>query len=132
MTFPSFVLTYVSIHRKDVSMLTELQKRIIDFRNVRDWEQFHAPKNIAEGICIESAELLENFLWKTTEESRNLTDEESHAVGEEIADIAIYLLLLSHDLGLDFEDIISRKLRENAKKYPADKCHGISRKYTKL
>ncbi|MBC8428659.1 MAG: nucleotide pyrophosphohydrolase, partial [FCB group bacterium] len=109
-------------------MLDELQKQIIDFRNDRDWEQFHAPKNVAEGICIEAAELLENFLWKTTEESRDLSEEEKHAIGEEIADIAIYLLLLSHDLGLDFEEIISQKLKVNGNKYPIDKCHGIAGK----
>ncbi len=113
-------------------MLDKLKTKIIDFRNVRNWEQFHSPKNIAEGICIESAELLENFLWKTNEESRSLSDDEIHDAGEEIADIAIYLLLLSHDLGLDFEEIISLKLAKNAEKYPIEKCRGNAKKYTDL
>ena len=67
--------------------LESIQKRIIPFRNERDWAQFHDPKNLAEALSIEAGELLENFLWKTTEQSRNLSSEELQNVKEELADI---------------------------------------------
>ena len=59
-----------------------IQKKILSFRNERDWAQFHDPKNLAEALSIEAGELLENFLWKTTEQSRNLTAEELRSVKE--------------------------------------------------
>ena len=67
--------------------LEAIQKKIIAFRNERDWAQFHDPKNLAEALSIEAGELQENFLWKTTEQSRNLTAEELKNVKEELADI---------------------------------------------
>ena len=70
--------------------LTSIQEKIIAFRNERDWAQFHDPKNLAEALSIEAGELLENFLWKTTEQSRKLTSEELKNVKEELADIFIF------------------------------------------
>jgi NTP pyrophosphatase (non-canonical NTP hydrolase) len=69
--------------------LAALQQKIIAFRNERDWAQFHDPKNLAEALSIEAGELLENFLWKTTEQSRNLSPEELKNVKEYLADIFI-------------------------------------------
>ncbi len=68
--------------------LASIQQKIISFRNERNWAQFHDPKNLAEALSIEAGELLENFLWKTTEQSRNLTAEELKNVKEELADIS--------------------------------------------
>jgi NTP pyrophosphatase (non-canonical NTP hydrolase) len=58
-----------------MSDLESIQNKIISFRNERDWAQFHDPKNLAEALSIEAGELLENFLWKTTEQSRDLITE---------------------------------------------------------
>jgi len=77
--------------------LESIQKKIIAFRNERDWAQFHGPKNLAEVLSIEAGELLENFLWKSTEQSRNLSTEELKSVKEEIADIFIFLTYLSEE-----------------------------------
>ena len=67
--------------------LASIQKKIISFRNARDWAQFHDPKNLAEALSIEAGELLEKFLWKTSEQSRNLTAEELKNVKEKLANL---------------------------------------------
>ena len=113
-------------------MLDRLREKILEFRNLRDWKQFHDPKNLAEAISIESAELLENFLWKTIDESRNLNEKQKTAIGEEIADIAIFLIILAHDMELDIEQIVNRKLNLNEKKYPVNRSKGSATKYTEF
>lgn len=113
-------------------MLDRLREKIIEFRDLRDWKQFHDPKNLAEAIVIESGELLENFLWKTCDESQNLSREVKTAIGDEIADIAIFLTIMAHEMGLDIEQIVNRKLKLNEKKYPVDKSRSSAKKYTEL
>jgi len=54
---------------------------LIKFRNERDWEQFHNPKDLALAINIEAGELLELFLWKSPEEA------DKERIKEELADI---------------------------------------------
>ena len=112
--------------------LKSIQKKIISFRNDRDWAQFHDPKNLAEALSIEAGELLENFLWKTTEQSRNLTAEELKNVKEELADIFIFLTYLCEEYDIDFLHEVDRKLDLNSKKYPVHKAKGSSKKYTAL
>ena len=112
-------------------------KNIIDsllkFRNERDWEQFHRPKDLAISIVLEAAELLEEFQWKTDEEVKKyLAGDGLNAVREEIADIAIYLLLMSNDLWIDPVAAIKDKIRKNEAKYPVSKAKGSSKKYDKL
>ena len=109
-------------------MLDRLREKIIEFRDLRDWKQFHDPKNLAEAIAIESGELLENFLWKTCDESKNLTGETIITIGEEIADIAIFLTILAHELNLDIEEIVNRKLQLNKKRYPVETSRGSAEK----
>ncbi len=113
-------------------MLDRLREKILEFRDLRDWKQFHDPKNLAEAISIESAELLENFLWKTSDESRNLHEKQKMAIGEEIADIAIFLTILAHEMELDIEQIVNRKLDLNEEKYPVNKSKGSAAKYTEF
>lgn len=110
----------------------KIQQAIIDFRNRRDWEQFHDPKNLAEAISIEAGELLENFLWKTTEESRLIEGVKLDNVKQESADIFIYLLLLCESLNFDLLDEAEKKLTINEGKYPEEKTKGNSRKYNEL
>ena len=103
--------------------MASLIQKLLQFRQERDWQQFHSPSNLSKSLVIEAAELLEHFQWQ--DEDYNL-DKVSH----EIADIYIYLLLLSHDLKL--EAIALSKLAINKKKYPIVLSKGRSQKYTKL
>ena len=104
-------------------------KKLIEFRDERDWAQFHDPKNLAAALSIEAAELNEVFLWKTTEESSQV---EVERVAEELADVLAYALLLADRFGLDPEQILLDKIEQNRLKYPADKAKGTSKKYTEL
>src|SRR6266540_3249602 len=97
--------------------LESIQKKILAFRNERDWAQFHDPKNLAEALSIEAGELLENFLWKTTEQSRNLTTEELANVKHEIADIFIFLTYLCDEYKIDILREVENKIAHNAAKY---------------
>ncbi len=112
--------------------LESIRKKIMLFRNERDWAQFHDPKNLAEALSIEAGELLENFLWKTTEQSRNLTIEELKNVKEELADIFIFLTYLCDQYKIDLLREVEKKIVLNEAKYPVHKAKGSSRKYTEL
>jgi len=112
--------------------LKNLLKKLVSFRDRRDWAQFHDPKDLAEAISIEAAELLELFLWKTPDESRQLPDAVRAHAAEEVADVFIYLALLSHELGVDIEKAVLDKLEKNEKRYPEGKAKGNATKYTEL
>ena len=112
--------------------LQALQKALREFARERDWEQFHTPKNLATALSVEAAELLEHFQWLTDEQSRTLDDAKRTAVGEELADVLLYLLQLADKLDIDPLQAAERKLRLNAEKYPADRARGRSDKYTEL
>lgn len=109
-----------------------LKQKLLQFRNQRDWQQFHDPKNLAEGLTIESAELLENFLWKKSEDSRKLSDKERQRVQEEIGDIFAFLIYLCHELDIDLFEATCQKIDLNHKKYPVEKSKGKSTKYKDL
>jgi NTP pyrophosphatase (non-canonical NTP hydrolase) len=98
-----------------------LQARLREFAAARDWQPFHSPKNLAMALMVEAAELLELFQWLTTEQSNTLTrdDADKERVGDEMADVLLYLLQLADRTGVDVEDAVERKLRKNAEKYPA-------------
>jgi dCTP diphosphatase len=112
--------------------MKEVLERIRTFRDERDWLQFHDPKNLATSIAIEAAELLEEFQWKSSEESKRHARENLESVADEIADVAIYLLELTDLLGIDLEAAINSKLDKNAAKYPVEKARGNATKYNKL
>lgn len=112
--------------------LEELKAEVVKFRDNRDWKQFHDPKNLSEAISIEAGELLENFLWKTVEESRTKNKVKLEKIKEEVSDIVIYCLLLSEELNFNIIEEAKRKIKKNMKKYPPDKARGISKKYTDL
>lgn len=101
-------------------------QRLLQFRNDRDWEQFHNSKDLAVALSIEASELLELFLWKGNEEG-------DHAkLKEELADVLMYALLLADKHGLDINQIILDKLEINNQKYPVDKAKGKATKYDQL
>ena len=108
----------------------DLLKQLTEFRRERDWEQFHNPKDIAISLSIEAAELLEWFQWRNkTEIKQMLETEKREALEDEIADVAVYLSYLCHDLNIDIEQAIQRKMQKNAAKYPVDKVKGRADKY---
>jgi len=109
--------------------MDEIIKKITDFRDARDWKQFHNAKDLAISLTLEASELLENFQWKDSERavSTNLDN-----IQDELADVLIYALLLAHDLEIDVEATIFNKLKKNELKYPVDKFKGSSRKYSKV
>jgi len=109
--------------------LSKISQEVIQFRDERDWKQFHDPKNLAEAISIESGELLEKFLWMTTNES---VSPEAHRLGEikeEIADIMIFLLYLCNSLDIDLSEAVEEKIKINSKKYPVEKARSTHKKY---
>ncbi len=109
-----------------MSEINEIIKALIQFRNERDWEQFHNPKDLALAISIEAGELLEQFLWKSWEEG------DKEKVKEELADIFAFAFLLADRYGFDVKDIVLDKIRGNAEKYPIDKARGTAKKYNEL
>lgn len=112
--------------------LDSVIKSIIKFRDERDWIQYHDPKNLAEAISIEAAELQELFLWLTTEQAKDLTDDKVQRVKEEIADIFIFMTYLCNHFEIDLLEAVENKVQENYVKYPIEKAKGSSKKYTEI
>jgi dCTP diphosphatase len=109
--------------------LQEISEKIRAFRDARDWQQFHSPKNLACSVAIESAELLEKFQWCGTQESFQIGSLKKEEIRQELADVAIYLIGLADALQIDLLQAVSEKLQLNDAKYPADKVRGSSKKY---
>ena len=109
--------------------MEELMKGIIQFRDERNWAQFHNPKDLAISLSLEASELLELFQWKGNEE---VIDKKKAELSEEIADILMYSYILCYELRLDPMQIVKDKLKRNSEKYPIDKAYGSSKKYTEL
>ena len=107
----------------------DAQANTLQFRDARDWAQFHNPKDLAISISLEAAELLEAFQWSGPDTSAAGRE---NKIREELSDILIYCIYLADTCNLDIADIITEKLAQNARKYPADKARGNSRKYTEL
>src|SRR5437879_4768142 len=110
----------------------EITCKIREFRDERDWAQFHNRKDMAEAICIEAAELLEHFLWKRPDQSVEAAKEQKGAVSDDIADIAIYLFELADNLDINLLRAMEEKLKQNEHRYPISKAKGKNLKYTKL
>lgn len=106
--------------------MNEVLDRLRQFRDDRDWKQFHNPKDLALALSIESGELLEAFLWKSPE------DADTESVKEELADVFAFALLLADAYDFDVEQIIMEKIGKNEEKYPVEKARGTARKYTEL
>ncbi|MCG2612373.1 nucleotide pyrophosphohydrolase [Flavobacterium sp. SM15] len=104
-------------------------EELIQFRNDRDWEQFHDSKNLALAISIEASELNELFLWKKDNETENVKIEK---LKEELADVLSFSFLLAEKHNLDVFDIVLEKIKSNAEKYPIDRAKGTAKKYDEL
>lgn len=108
--------------------LDDLRNQLREFARVRDWEQFHSPKNLAMAMIVEAAELTEHFQWLTEAQSQALNPEQREQVAQELADVFLYLVRLADRLDIDLMDAAQRKLVINAQKYPADKVRGSAKK----
>lgn len=111
--------------------LTAVTEQILRFRDVRDWKQFHNPKDLATAIAIEAGELQEKFLWKSQEKSYEIGKNDTD-VHEEFADILNYMILFAVECWIDVEKVMLEKMKQNDAKYSVEKSRGSSEKYTKL
>jgi NTP pyrophosphatase (non-canonical NTP hydrolase) len=106
--------------------MKEIIEALIKFRNERDWEQFHNPKDLALAINVEAGELLELFLWKNANEAN------PEKVKEELADVFAFAFLLADKYKFDVMEIVLEKIKKNGEKYPIDKAKGTAKKYDEL
>lgn len=107
----------------------ETIQRVIQFRDDRDWKQFHTPKDLAISMSLEAAELLELFQWRGTDlECPN----QRGKLREELADVLSYCILMADVCGLDLDEIMNEKITKNEAKYPVEKARGSAAKYTEL
>ena len=112
--------------------VSTLREAVRQFADEREWEPFHSPKNLAMGLAVETAELMEHFLWTDSSASRQIVNDpvELGQVADELADVACYLLNLSNSLGIDLSEAVLAKIKKNASKYPVEKCRGRYRPAT--
>lgn len=112
--------------------LGQLRHAVRAFADARDWQQFHAPKNLAMALAVEAAELMEPFQWLGEDASRSPDAATLAAVRDEMADVLIYLVRLADQLDVDLLAAAADKLERNARKYPVELARGNARKYTQL
>jgi len=112
--------------------IDDLADRLRAFAQERDWEQFHAPKNLAMALAVEAAELMEHFQWLTERQSGELSSAAKEQVATELADVFIYTVRLADRLGVDLEPAVEAKILANAAKYPIEKSRGNAKKYSEL
>ena len=112
--------------------LEELRGALRRFASDRDWDQFHSPKNLAIALSVEAAELLEHFQWTAEDDQGSLAPDLHAKVGEEIADVLLYLVRLADKLNIDLLAEATQKIQINAAKYPVEKARGSNKKYTEL
>ena len=112
--------------------IESLTKKIIAFRDARDWKQFHNPKDVAISLMLEAGEVMEHFQWKNKEEMEKYIISNKDDIAEELADVLYWILLMSNDLKIDISKALERKLDINEKKYPIKKAKGKHTKYNKL
>ncbi len=108
--------------------LETLRQRLAEFAAMRDWDQFHSPKNLAMALIAESAELVEHFQWLSEEQSRHLSPEKKQAVSHELADVLIYLIRIADKLDIDLITAAEAKIQINETRYPVDLVKGDARR----
>lgn len=107
-----------------MSDIKELTERINKFRDERDWRKFNNHKDVALSLVLEVAEILEHFQWKSKEEVEEHVKANREKIGEELADVAIYLLELASDMGIDLAEAVRKKMDKNELKYPVEQAKG--------
>jgi len=124
LSFPAFVMTDID----------SVRKQLFQFRDERNWQQFHKLKDLIISLNLESAELLELTQWKSDEDLSSLKSDATfqQALQEECADVFLYLLLIANEGGFDLLQAATKKIEKNAVRYPVDQSYGSSKKYTEL
>lgn len=112
--------------------IEEITARICAFRDARDWQQFHNPKDMAVAIAAEAGELMQHFVWKQPDQICQVVQAKRVEITDEIADVAILLFELAHNLGIPLADAMQAKLDRNETRYPADKARGNNMKYNEF
>ena len=100
-------------------MIQELQKKIVKFRDDRDWKRFHTPKNLSMALSVEASELVEIFQWIDEARAGHFVRDKKNLemIADEVADIAIYLLSFCEVTGIDLCRAIETKIEKNRQKY---------------
>jgi dCTP diphosphatase len=117
---------------KSQPTISELQAMIRQFVADRDWDQFHNPKDLSISLALEAAEVLEHFQWKSDKEMAEHSIKHKDDVGEELADVFYWILLLSNKLDINITEAFEKKIVKNAAKYPVEKAKGSHKKYNQL
>lgn len=112
--------------------LADLQAMIRKFCDDRDWDQFHNPKDLSISLALEAAEVMEHFQWKNADEMAKHIKHKKGEVGEELADVFYWVLLLANKLDIDLVEAFQKKMDKNEAKYPIEKAKGSHKKYTEL
>ncbi|MES2315091.1 MAG: nucleotide pyrophosphohydrolase [Patescibacteria group bacterium] len=115
-----------------MSDISEITKRIIAFRDARDWKQFHNPKDLALSLVLEATEVMEHFQWKNPKEIEEYLKTNKADIAEELADTLYWILLMGNDLNIDVLKALEKKIEKNESKYPVEKAKGKHTKYDKL
>jgi NTP pyrophosphatase (non-canonical NTP hydrolase) len=115
-----------------LTSINQLKERAKSIVIEREWQQFHSAKNICEALTIESAELLEIFLWSDNATAKERLEQKRELIGEEMADVLFWLLQLSWQHNIDLSEVFERKMQLNEKKYPVELSRGNTKKYTEL
>jgi NTP pyrophosphatase (non-canonical NTP hydrolase) len=115
-----------------MSDIKKLQDLIIKFRDQRNWKQFHNPKDVSLSMVLEAGEVMEHFQWKNEEEMQEHIKKHKKEIGNELADVLYWVLLMSYDLDIDIVKAVEDKMKENKKKYPVKKSKNHHIKYTEL
>lgn len=115
-----------------MSEIKELTDKIVKFIHDRDWRQFHNPKDLSISLVLEATEVMEHFQWKSHEEIDEYVKSNKADIGEELADVLYWILLMSHYLDIDIKSALEDKIKKNEAKYPVDKAKGVHTKYNKL
>ena len=122
----------IQVYYMGMKNIDEFIKKIIEFRDARDWKQFHNPKDVALSLVLEANEVMEHFQWKNNEEIEVYVKDNKDKIGEELADVLYWILLMSSDLKIDILDALEKKMLKNEDKYPVGKAKGKHTKYNKL
>lgn len=110
----------------------EVLESLLAFRSDRDWQQFHTARTLATALSVEAAELLEHFVWSSDAQVPDVLQEHRAEIEAEVADVAMLLFYLAHDLGIDLNSAVTTKMEQNAEKYPVKRSKGSNKKYTDL
>ncbi len=110
-------------------MTQETIDQVLQFRDDRNWKQFHNPKDLAISISLEAAELLEIFQWSASD---TVCSHKMDKIREELADVLNYCILMADACGLDMDEIIQEKVKRNQEKYPVEKAKNNAQKYNEF